>query len=211
MPLSTGMHGRAEQLHHVDVERLPFDVDRAHVDVDRHAELRTDGRGRDAVLTGAGFRDDARLAHAPREQRLTDGVVDLMRARVIEIFALEQQRRGAADRRAVRRGTPATAGRRSRASTAWYSRQNAGSANASFIAASSCAIASISTSGTNVPPKVSEISAGIRLACIRWLPYGAHERAHFRSDLCIRLVSTPLRTSTANGRTARTHAPRCRA
>ncbi len=38
---------------------------------------------------GAGFGDDALLAHAPREQRLAERVVDLVRAGVEQVFALE--------------------------------------------------------------------------------------------------------------------------
>ena len=44
---------------------------------------------------GAGFGDDARLAHAPREQRLADHVVDLVRAGVIEVLALQPDLRAA--------------------------------------------------------------------------------------------------------------------
>ena len=62
----------------------------AHVDHAFHAETRGDGRRGDAVLAGAGFRDHARLAHACREQRLADHVVDLVRAGVIQVFALEK-------------------------------------------------------------------------------------------------------------------------
>jgi len=36
-----------------------------------------------------GLGDDARLAHAPREQDLAKAVVDLVRAGVIEVLALE--------------------------------------------------------------------------------------------------------------------------
>ena len=46
------------------------------------------GRG-DAVLARAGFGDDALLAHAPGEQDLAERVVDLVRAGVQEVFALE--------------------------------------------------------------------------------------------------------------------------
>ncbi len=38
---------------------------------------------------GAGFRDDARLAHFYGEQALADGVIDFVRAGVEEILALE--------------------------------------------------------------------------------------------------------------------------
>src|SRR5690348_1594616 len=41
------------------------------------------------MLAGAGFGNDAGFAHAPREQHLADTVVDLVRACVIQVFALE--------------------------------------------------------------------------------------------------------------------------
>jgi hypothetical protein len=47
------------------------------------------------VLAGTGFGDDARLAHAPRQQGLADGVVDLVRAGVVEVLALEVDLRAA--------------------------------------------------------------------------------------------------------------------
>ena len=61
----------------------------AHVDDALHAEQRADGRGGHAVLAGAGLGDDAMLAHAPRQQRLSDAVVDLVRAGVQQVFALQ--------------------------------------------------------------------------------------------------------------------------
>jgi len=63
------------------------------------------------MLARAGFRDDARLAHFHREQPLADGVVDLVRAGVQQVFALQinawaaefcRQSRG----KLQRRGTP---------------------------------------------------------------------------------------------------------
>src|SRR5436190_17552586 len=53
------------------------------------AEQRADRRGRDAVLPCAGLGDDAPLAHARGEQRLPERVVDLVRAGVGEVLALE--------------------------------------------------------------------------------------------------------------------------
>jgi hypothetical protein len=41
------------------------------------------------MLAGAGFGDDAGLAHALGEQDLADAVVDLVRAGVVQLFALE--------------------------------------------------------------------------------------------------------------------------
>ena len=103
------------------------DVLRAHVDVARQAEQRAGRRGRDAVLAGAGLGDDARLAHALREQRLAERVVDLVRAGVVEVFALEVDRAPPAAR-AARRGRAARAGRRSRAGASPSSARKAGSA-----------------------------------------------------------------------------------
>ena len=85
----------AQQLHAKDVGRLPLDVGRAHVDFAFQAEQRADGGGGDTVLAGAGLGDDAGLAHAPCEQDLAQRVVDLMRAGVIELVALEVDLRAA--------------------------------------------------------------------------------------------------------------------
>ena len=104
-------HLRAEQPHPLDVRPLAAHVLGPHVDDALEVEQRAGGRGRHAVLAGAGLGDHARLAHPPREQRLADRVVDLVRAGVREVLALqvdapagrlgqplgEEQRRGAAD------------------------------------------------------------------------------------------------------------------
>src|SRR5262249_33282160 len=47
------------------------------------------GRGRDAVHAGAGLGDHPRLAHAARQQDLAEHVVDLVRAGMVEVLALE--------------------------------------------------------------------------------------------------------------------------
>ena len=80
----------AEQLHAEHVERLALDVDRAHEHEAVEAEQRGRGGGGDAVLAGAGLGDHPLLAHAPGEQRLAEHVVDLVRAGVGEVLALEQ-------------------------------------------------------------------------------------------------------------------------
>ena len=98
-----GDHVRAQQPHAEDVEALPAHVFFAHVDRAVEAEQRADGGGRDAVLPRAGFGDDALLAHAPREQRLAETVIDLVRAGVQQVFALDVDLRAAeslAERRA---------------------------------------------------------------------------------------------------------------
>ncbi len=48
-----------------------------------------DGGGGHAVLAGAGFRDDALLAEFLAHERLAEGVVDLVRPRVVQVLALE--------------------------------------------------------------------------------------------------------------------------
>ena len=67
----------------------------AHVDDALEAEERRRGGGRDAVLAGAGLGDDPRLLHRLREQRLAERVVDLVRAGVEQVLALEEDPRAA--------------------------------------------------------------------------------------------------------------------
>ena len=73
LPLVTPHHFGAQQPHAEDIQALAAHVLFAHVDDALQAEQRADGGGGDAVLAGAGFGDDALLAHAPREQRLARG------------------------------------------------------------------------------------------------------------------------------------------
>ena len=80
----------AEQAHAEHVERLPLDVDSAHV----HLAVETHQRGRrgggHTVLPGARLGDQPGLAHPLREQGLAEHVVDLVRAGVVEVFALHE-------------------------------------------------------------------------------------------------------------------------
>ena len=88
-------HLGAEQLHAEDVRLLPLDVGRAHEDHAFQPEAGADRRGGDAVLAGAGLGDDPGLAHPPRQQDLPEHVVDLVRAGVVELVALEVDLRAA--------------------------------------------------------------------------------------------------------------------
>ena len=88
-------HLGAEQPHPGHVERLPFGVDLAHVDRALQPEQRRRGRGGDPVLAGAGLGDHPGLAHPPGQQRLAEDVVDLVRTGVVQVLALEQDRRAA--------------------------------------------------------------------------------------------------------------------
>ena len=81
--------GRAHELHASDVRRLALDVDLAHVDDAGQAEPGGSSGARDAVLTRAGLGDDALGAEPLGKQRLAHRVVDLVRAGVREVLALE--------------------------------------------------------------------------------------------------------------------------
>ena len=93
LPDSTGTTVAPKQLHAVDVGALALDVFAAHVDHAFQPVAGTDGGSGHAVLAGAGFGDDARLAHALGEHGLADDVVDLVGAGVVQIFALEEDLR----------------------------------------------------------------------------------------------------------------------
>jgi hypothetical protein len=80
---------RPQKAHSRNVERLPRHVLGTHVHDAFKTEMRRDGGGGNAVLPCSGFRDDARLPHFQREQTLTNRVVDLMRAGMQQVFALE--------------------------------------------------------------------------------------------------------------------------
>ncbi|MFM1944508.1 MAG: hypothetical protein RI897_3490 [Verrucomicrobiota bacterium] len=90
--LLTGADGDdfgAEHFHAVDVEGLAGAVDGAHVDDALEAEHGGDRGCGDAVLSGAGFCDDAGFTHAFGEEDLSDGVIDFVGAGVEEVFAFE--------------------------------------------------------------------------------------------------------------------------
>ena len=89
LPCSTGDDLGAEHPHPGDVERLALGVDLAHVDAALEPEQRRGGGRGDAVLAGAGLGDDPGLAHPLGEQGLGEHVVDLVRAGVVEVLALE--------------------------------------------------------------------------------------------------------------------------
>ena len=54
------------------------------------------GRRRHPVLTGPGFGNHPRFAHPQRQQRLAQGVVDLVGPGVVEVLAFEPDLRAAA-------------------------------------------------------------------------------------------------------------------
>ena len=83
------LHGGAEETHPLDVRRLPAHVLGAHVHHALEPEPRAGGRGRDAVLAGPRLGDDPALPEPPGEDDLSERVVDLVRAGVVQVLALE--------------------------------------------------------------------------------------------------------------------------
>ena len=78
----------AEKTHPVDIQRLADGIFLSHEDDAFHAHERRGGGGGYAVLTGAGLGNQAGLAHFFGEQSLSEHVVDLVRAGVVQILAL---------------------------------------------------------------------------------------------------------------------------
>ena len=207
------MHRGAEELHAEDVQRLPAHVLAAHVDLAAEAEERGDGRGRDAVLPGAGLGDDARLAHALREQDLAERVVDLVRAGVAQVLALQVDARAAELARQalgeVERRRPADVV----LELALELGRNAGSSRALSYGASSSSSARISVSvtyrrrrgrsgrarqaGRTSALRTSATNAAMRAASL--MPFTGLPRAS--------ILSTPDDTSTAHGAKRRIASP----
>ena len=93
----------AEHPHAVDVRLLAAHVLGAHIDDAVHVQHRAHRRRGHAVHPGARLGHDAPLPHALSHERLTQRVVDLVRARVRQVLALEVDLRPAGVRRQARR------------------------------------------------------------------------------------------------------------
>src|SRR6266508_176294 len=78
-----------QELHPGDVRRLADGVLLAHVHDAWKAEQRAGRGGGHAVHPGAGLGDDATLPQPPGQEHLAQGVVDLVRAGVIQILTLQ--------------------------------------------------------------------------------------------------------------------------
>ena len=61
---------RAEEFHASDIKRLTLHIDAAHINDTFAAEARSHCGRSDAVLAGAGFSDNAVLAHPSRQKNL---------------------------------------------------------------------------------------------------------------------------------------------
>ncbi len=85
-----------QQVHAKHVERLALHIDRAHVDFARKPEQGGHRGGGHAVLASPGLRDDTLLVEALGQQNLAHAVVQLVRAGVAKILALEKHAQAAA-------------------------------------------------------------------------------------------------------------------
>ncbi len=83
------VHLGTQQPHAEHIQLLAAHVFFAHVDFALQVEQRASRRGGHAVLAGAGFCDDAPLSHALCQQGLPQTIVDLVSARVVQIFPLQ--------------------------------------------------------------------------------------------------------------------------
>ena len=83
-------HLGTEHAHASDVKRLTTRIDLAHVDTALQSKHGAHRSGGDTVLTCTGFSNDPSLAHALDQQGLTECIVDLVRASVVQILTLEE-------------------------------------------------------------------------------------------------------------------------
>ena len=84
-----------QQAHPVDVQRLANRVFLAHEDHAFHVQQGRGGGSGHAVLPRAGLGNEAGLAHLLGQEGLTQDVVDLVGAGVVEVLALEVDLRAA--------------------------------------------------------------------------------------------------------------------
>ncbi len=89
LPDSTGTTRGPQQLHADDVEALAPDVFGAHVDVALQPQQGRHRGGGHAVLARPGLGNEPGFAHAPGQQPLPQGVVDLVRPGVGQVFPLD--------------------------------------------------------------------------------------------------------------------------
>src|ERR1700730_13966289 len=79
----------AKQVHAKDIRLLPLDIDGTHVDDTIEPEARASSGRRDAMLARSRLGDDAGFAHPAGEKNLAEHIVDLVRAGVVQLLALE--------------------------------------------------------------------------------------------------------------------------
>ena len=86
-------HRRAKEPHAPNVECLTTHVLLTHVYDALESKARAHGGRGDTMLPGTRLGDDSLFSHSARQQHLTNGVVDLVRAGVVEVLAFEPHAR----------------------------------------------------------------------------------------------------------------------
>ena len=84
-----GMYRSSQHLHTLHVDMLALYVKSTHIDRARHVHKRTCRSRCYTVLTSTSLGYDASLAHLAGKEYLTQGVVDLMSPRVVQVLTLE--------------------------------------------------------------------------------------------------------------------------
>ena len=86
---SYGDDRRAQHLHFLHVCMLAFHIRLTHINDTFHIHQRTDSSGCHAVLSGSRLGYDTGFSHPAGQQDLSDRVVDLMSAGMVQIFTLQ--------------------------------------------------------------------------------------------------------------------------
>ena len=85
------IHLGAQHLHALHVGMLALHVGSTHEDFALHVHQCTNGSSGNTMLSGTCLGDDTSLAHLLRHQNLTDGIVNLVRTRMVEVLTLQIQ------------------------------------------------------------------------------------------------------------------------
>src|SRR2546423_992996 len=80
---------RVKEFHARNIESLTLHVDLAHIDHTLTSEARGHCSGSDAMLTRSGFGDDSSFTHPPREEDLTESIVNLVRAGMKQVLSFQ--------------------------------------------------------------------------------------------------------------------------
>ena len=82
-------HASTEQLHPIHIRTLPLDIRLSHINDTLQAQSGGNRRRRHPMLSCARLGNHPGFAHAFGEQRLANGVIDLVCAGVVQVFPLE--------------------------------------------------------------------------------------------------------------------------
>ena len=88
---TNGMHLGAQHPHALHIRVLALHVGSSHEHLAAHTHQGAHRSRSHTVLSGSRLGDDACLPHLPRQQNLSDSVVNLVRTRVVQVLALQKQ------------------------------------------------------------------------------------------------------------------------